>query len=106
MWFSASLLLKAAHEGEAQPEPLWEETIVLLQARDETDATVQAEQLGKSKEHEYEVAEPSRHLVKWKFVRVERVCSIDEEDLGSGTELFSRFLRSSEVASLLTPFGE
>jgi hypothetical protein len=38
------------------------------------------------------------------FDRVERIYAIEPESLADGTELFSRFLRDSEVASLLTPF--
>lgn len=43
---------------------------------------------------------------RWVFVRYERVYQIEDESLKTGTELFSRFLRDSEVKSLLTPFED
>ena len=38
--------------------------------------------------------------------KVERVFEIGDEPVGSGREVFSRFLRASEVKSLLTPFED
>ncbi|HYT88588.1 MAG TPA: DUF4288 domain-containing protein [Gemmataceae bacterium] len=104
MWFAVNLLFESVHAPQAQQESLWEERLVLLQAETETRAAAKGELLGREEEHEYESATGDR--VRWTFRRVERVYPIDTEMLGDGTELFSRFLRSSEVASLLTPFAE
>jgi len=48
----------------------------------------------------------SSGAVTWVFERVDRVYGIDRELLADGTEWFSRFLRDSEVTSLLTPFDD
>src|SRR5262245_47487125 len=102
MWYAASLLFESVHNGRSQPDALWEEKIVLLQAGTEDEARRQADQLGKAEEHSYTSAEGDH--VQWNYRGIERICSIDAQTLGRGTELFSRFLRASEVTSLLTPF--
>jgi hypothetical protein len=58
--------------------------------------------MGMSQGHSYE-SESGR--VTWIFERIERVYAIGEPRLQSGMGVFSRFLRDSEVQSLLTPFG-
>ena len=102
MWYAASLLFESVHNGQPQPNALWEEKIVLVKANSEEDARRQADEFGKIEEHSYTSADGDQ--VHWTYRRVERVYEIDAQTLRSGTELFSRFLRGSEVASLLTPF--
>jgi hypothetical protein len=102
MWYSVSLLFESVHNGQPQPDALWEEKIVLVKANSEEDARRQADQLGKAEEHSYTSAAGDQ--VQWTYRRIERVYEIDAQTLQAGTELFSRFLRGSEVASLLTPF--
>ena len=63
-----------------------------------------AKELGQRSEVSYLGEEAD--LVKWKFVRVERIFEIDDEKLKDGTEVFSRFLRASEVESMLTSFDD
>ncbi len=104
MWYAASLLFESVHNGRSDPNALWEEKIVLLQAASEAEARRQADQLGKAEEHGYVSAEGEH--VQWTYRRIERLSAIDAQTLGPGTELFSRFLRGSEVASLLTPFKD
>ena len=106
MWYTASLLFKGVHEDRPAITPIWEEVIVLLDAESESAAKGIAERVGKSKEHAYSVSHPDEHLLNWVFMQVEQVCSIDDDRLESGVELFSRFLRQSEVESLLTPFDD
>ena len=106
MWYTASVLLEGDHQIEPALPSRWEEVIVLIEAESEEDARLAAESIGRSKEHEYYASAPKRHLVRWTFARVERVCAIEEPTLKSGTELFSRFLRQNEVESLLTPFED
>ena len=75
----------------------------LIQARNEIEARELAERMGRSKVQSYQVEDG---LVIWRFDRVERIYPILDDDLRSGSEVFSRFLRDSEVKSLLTPFNE
>src|SRR5437879_3684838 len=104
MWFAVNLLFESVHFPRADDQPLWEERLVLIQAPNESEAEQKGARLGKDEEHEYESATGDH--VRWAFRRVERVYPIEAETLGDGTELFARFLRCSEVVSLLTPFAD
>lgn len=89
--------------GNGGSEYLWEERILLIAAESEDDATEKAELRAKSLEHSY-----SSNQGEWidvKFDSVDRVFVI-EGALEDGAELFSRFLRESEVRSLKTPFED
>ena len=104
MLFAASLLFKSEHERPIVGEPLWEEKIVLLEAEDEAAAHNKAKQHGKHEEHQYR--NEKGELVRWSFKCIERLCQIEDVALKDGSELFTRFLRDSEVKSLLTPFND
>ncbi|SRR5581483_810082 len=108
-WYTISLLLKSIHSPPSEREPLWEERIVLVEAQTDEEARQKGEKIGKEAEHEYGVeykgSKPGEKT-KWTFMQVGRVCPIESESLSDGTELFSRFLRDSEVKSLLTPFDD
>jgi len=105
MYFTVSLLFKAVHrKPENGDDPLWEESIVLIEADTEEDARVQGEMLAKEQEIEYEVK--GGDSVVWQFELIERVFQIDNESLVSGTEIFSRFLLDEEVKSILKPFRD
>lgn len=101
MYFSVSLLYVA--ERENNDAPLWEERIILVNAVDEVEAEVKAKQYALEEEVSYKTDNGS--TVKWVFRQIERIYMIDDE-LVDGAELFSRFLRDSEVKSMLKPFDE
>jgi hypothetical protein len=101
-WYAASLLFKGVHECASDRGPIWEESVRLIRAGSESQALQKAELLGRSKQVSYPI--PGGALT-WSFQRVERVYPI-EAQLVEGTEVFSRFLRDSEVDSLLTPFED
>jgi hypothetical protein len=105
MWYGINLLFKSIHDpATSENEPLWEESILLIEAASEEEARQTGARLGRSKNHEYISA--SGDLVKWRFEKVESVCEILDDTISSGTEVFSRFLRESEVESILTPFKD
>jgi hypothetical protein len=108
--YSVSLLLKSVHSTKPDASPLWEERIVLVKASSEDDAKNEGLRIGKNAEHEYPVVDnenkSASDTVRWIFVQIERVYQIENEGLKNGTELFSRYLRDSEVKSLLTPFED
>src|SRR2546429_32691 len=105
MWYGVNLLFKSVHnQTPSDNEPLWEESVCLVEAASEEEAHQSGERLGRSKEHEYISA--TGDLVKWRFEKVESVYGILDDAISSGTEVFSRFLRESEVASILTPFKD
>src|SRR5262249_27059457 len=100
MWFAVNLLFEAVHPDDRENDSLWEERIILVRAKTETEACEEGERIGKAGEHEYIAA--NGDLVRWTFRQVERVSAV--EVLDHGTELFSRFLSKQEVESLLSPF--
>ena len=106
MWYAVDLLFKSNHQASPAISGLWEEVILLVNAETEAQAKEVGSAIGRSREHEYFSSSPNRHLVKWTFERVDRVFAIDESELSNGTEVFSRFLRESEVLSLSTPFDD
>ena len=99
MYYSANILYKS--ERSDAKEPLWEEKIVLISALDELEAKEKAKKYAVENEAEFNTADDVK--INWKFYEIERVVLIDDI-LEDGAELFSRFLRDSEVKSLLTPF--
>ena len=103
MWYAANLLYRSIHTPIESKPTVWEESVRLIQARSETEALQEAEAIGRSEAHSYEV---EGGTVTWVFERIERLFAIADEDLQSGSEVFSRYLRDSEVQSLLTPFKE
>ena len=109
-WYSVSLLFKATHLTRPQIDPLWEERILLIQANTEDEAKREAMRIGKEDEPEYSVVDgqpgEAEGKVKWTFEQIESVCEIETDSLANGTQLFWRFLRDSEVKSILTPFPD
>ncbi|MCI0638573.1 MAG: DUF4288 domain-containing protein [Gemmataceae bacterium] len=102
MWYAVNLLFEGVHQGQPASENLWEERLVLFQADSEEAACRQGESFGPAQDHEYESA--TGEHIGWRFRRVERVFPIESLVLGDQTELFSRFLRASEVESMSTSF--
>ncbi len=103
MYYSVSIFLKAiGKNGGPESIELWEERVYLILATDETDAKAKGEKLGKLGEHEYRSSED--RTIRWVFDCVNSVCEVGDERPSDGAELFSRFLRSSDVQSLKTPF--
>ena len=108
-WFVANLLFRAIHNGMISDNDIWEERIILIDADTEQDAIKECIKIGKSEEHEYPVkADKSGkdEIVKWSFIQIERICLIEGSAFVNGLEVFTRYLRNSEVKSLLTPFEE
>jgi hypothetical protein len=104
MWFTVNLLFKSNHPEHPENEFLWEERMFLVHAETEEEARREAERIGKAEEHEHVAA--NRDLVRWTLERIESVCAIDAETIKHGTEVFSRFLSDTEVASISTGFPE
>jgi hypothetical protein len=103
MWYSASLLFRSVSPNRSDNDLLWEESIVLFEASSKEDAYERATTAGKAEQHGYITATGDE--LNWVFESVASVYEIGD-GLCPGTELFSRFLRASEAASLLTPFDD
>lgn len=101
MFYAVNLLYQS--ERSDLKEGLWEERIILVLALDEDEAKSKA--FAFAKDQETQITLEDSEQVSWKFSQIERVFLIDDP-LVDGTELFSRFLRGSEVESILTPFDD
>ena len=101
MWYTASILYESVHNQKVKEDDIWEEQIVLILAESESDAMAKAEMIGKRGEERYLSA--TNEKVRWTFRCVQSTYGLLDEELKHGTEVFSRFLRSSEARSLLTP---
>jgi len=104
MWFSVSLLFKSIHEPATHKDMIWEERIVLIESSNAQAAQLKAEELGHSEVVSYRNVKNEK--VTWKFNSVLNICEIDFERLTHGSELFSRFLKDSEVRSLKESFED
>jgi len=103
MWFTANILMECL-SSDPTAKPFWEESIILIQAADEDEARKKGEETGKKAEHEYDAI--SGDHIKWVFDRVADIYELVPNKLEEGTEVFSRFLRDSEVKSLSRPFED
>ncbi len=104
MWFSANILFKGSSPSGSNSAILWEEQVILIQANTESEAQKKATSIGSNKQHEYRV--DSGEIVRWIFDGIERVQQIESQEIYDGIEVFSRFLRNSEVESIKTPFSD
>ena len=103
MWYAVNLLFKSQRTPTSGDDPLWEESIRLIEAGTEAEAREKAVQLARADETCYDTINDT---VTWVLDRVGQVYAIEADSLASGVEVFSRFLRNSEVQSLLTPFDD
>jgi hypothetical protein len=102
MYYTVSLLFKGSSASD--DDPLWEESIRLIEADGEDQARGLALEIGKQNELSYAIS--SGDSVCWKFMQIERIYLVEDDISNNGVELFSRFLRDSEVASILQPFED
>ena len=104
MWFCVCVLSVAEHDQKHPPDALWEEQLFLVDAESEEDARMKGEQFAEAERAKYRNA--AGEMIEWKVEKIESVHQIMDEELKSGTEVFSRFLRERQVQSLLEPFLE
>jgi hypothetical protein len=95
MWFSARLLFRSQVDDAADVPPLYEESIILVNATSEDGAREEAERIARSNEQSYLNAEQKQ--VRWSFVRLLELQDLCEEELSSGIEVYSRLFRSSTL---------
>jgi hypothetical protein len=103
MFYAAAIFYHISPVDQSEVIYLWEESIVLINAENEEDARFEAERIGHGHVSEYENA--NGVMVRTEFFCVQRIFQI-LNDITSGTEIFSRFLRDSEATSLLSPFDD
>ena len=104
MWYCASILWVAERNGVQDSDSLWEEQLVLIEAGSEESA--RAEGLRRASQPRAAYKNNDGVTISWRFVKIDRIYEIGNEQLTNGTEIFSRFLRDSEARSLMTPFSD
>ncbi len=104
MWFCVSALSVSEHPDGFVPseERVWEEHVFLVTANDTAGAQAKAEKLARSQECSYDAITGTK--VSWKFKMISKVYELDGEPT-DGTEVFSRFLKETEVRSMQTSFA-
>lgn len=100
-WYAVKLLYECVITGDPSPETIdenytntyktFEESIMLVKAKSFEDAYSIAEK--KAKEAEVEYVNPYDEKVSWVFVDALDCFSLKEDELETGVELYSRFLR-------------
>jgi len=68
---------------------VWEEVILFISADTESEALSKSMAIGEQKSGQSYFSEKGQ--VVWRFVTVERVVSICDDELSDGDELFSRY---------------
>jgi hypothetical protein len=98
MWYAVSYFTKGVLKRDPSHES-WEESVILVQSWSEDAAREEVMKL-EGESFSYETMEGDE--MTWVFDSIASVFLITDEDIGHGTEIFSRFLKPSEVASLKT----
>jgi len=83
---------------------MWELQVVLLQSDTEANAAILADRAGRGKEHEY--ISSTGDQIRWVFRQVESVSELLDQEISTGVEVYSRFLRANDVVNLMRPFDE
>ncbi|MEW9667718.1 DUF4288 domain-containing protein [Ammoniphilus sp. 3BR4] len=86
MWYTASILFRVEQVEEM---PTYCETLVVLKADSDDEALLLANQWGK--EYEDEIWETNGKKTRWVYDQVLDVWELFDEEIRSGTEVYSRF---------------
>ncbi|GAK50179.1 hypothetical protein U14_01406 [Candidatus Moduliflexus flocculans] len=104
MWFGVDVLYKSIHKKCETSPQLFQESILLIWANDANQAEEFAKSYALSEECEYRSI--NGDILKWQFDDILSVYEIESDEFHTGLEIFSRFLRPSEVNSLKVPFDD
>lgn len=87
-WYGVRIILRSTIDGVASDSGLFEESFRVIHAASANEAAEKSESVGRECAHEY----PNEfgQLVRWDFVRVSEVQELDNNELSSGDEVFSR----------------
>jgi hypothetical protein len=103
-WYSVKLIFESIISGEPEPDTIdknytnnfktFEESIVLIKAQSFDHAYRIAEK--KAKEMELDYINPYGEFVKWRFIEAIDCFVIREDNLSTGTEIYSRRIRTTK----------
>ena len=95
-WYSSRLLFRC--EVVDADEPIYEESIRIVHARNELDALTRSKRIGKGEEDRYK--DCAGGMLKWRFVKVLEVQDLHESSLQDHMEVYSRLLHPGEAVYL------
>lgn len=87
-WYVAVLIVRCRVEGELPDKPLFDRQVQVLKASDAEAAFQRAMKLGEEENHSYKNGEGK--TVAWEFVGLADLCQLLDEQIGDGTEIYSR----------------
>jgi hypothetical protein len=87
-WYSAIVIFESTVDGFVKKKQLCEQSIHLILAPNDDIASQKAIRIGKEKEHEYK--NESGENVIWKFVQVQDVQEVTQNELVDGLEVHSK----------------
>lgn len=106
-WYAVSTLFKSFHRI-AIGESIWEERIFLANAGspEEAEKIISRQAISDNLTYPVDSKEGglSNDEVTWKFQAITSTFEILDDELISGTEIFSRHLKDEEAQSLFTKF--
>lgn len=85
-WWWVSALYKCVHINKPRRRHLWERTVFLIRASDAQEAERVAWEVGRGKEHEYQVA--GGETVRWALHSIEQCMDLFDAEIGQGTEVY------------------
>jgi hypothetical protein len=100
-WYGVKLLYECIISGNSNPEYIdknytnssktYEESVVLVKAQSFEHAYKIAEKIASESEHDY--TNTYEEKVEWIFVKVIDIFQLFDDELKTGTEVYSRFIR-------------
>jgi hypothetical protein len=87
-WYGVCVVLRSTIDGVSSVSDLFEESFRVIRAASASEAAEAGELVGRASRHEYR--NEHAQLVRWDFVKVSDVQELDNDELSSGDEVFSR----------------
>ena len=102
-WYSVRVLMRCTGKGQAKRIPLYEDRLVLVKARSHEAAQKKAEKL--VKENEVPMKNSLGNTFRWRLVHVYECVHLFDKELKEGTEVYWRYIRSSDPVKRLKREG-
>lgn len=98
-WWCATIIMCSSVVDEEDELTLCDEQIHVVKAHDLQSASEKSIELGKNQEHSYESIQGQ--TVFWKFVGVQSLEELFDDEIVDGSEIRSKLIKTSDPESLL-----
>lgn len=102
-WYSVRVLVRATGKGQPRRVPLYEDRLLLVRAKSHNAAQKKAEKIVRKNEVPYKNC--FGHTVRWRLAHVYESVHLFDKELGDGTEVYWRFIRSPDPIKRLKREG-